>query len=72
MEFKDLQRFFSGEFTDREKTDLFNLFQKTKGKKILAIALEEGWNMSANRIESNWDSELCYNKILKKINMDFT
>lgn len=72
MKFRDLQIFFSGEFTENEKIHLFNLFQNSKEKKILTIALLEGWNMAVgNRMENVWDSDSCYNKILKQIYSDF-
>jgi len=70
MKFKDLQRFFSGEFTEKEKIHLFDLFQNSKGRKNLTIALEEGWNEAANRMGNIWDSDSCYKKILKKITSD--
>ena len=71
MKFQDLQRFFCGEFTEKEKMHLFVLAQYPKGKNILAVALEEGWNASANQTVNNWDSDSCHNKILKKITSDY-
>ena len=70
MKFRDLQRFFSGEYSEKEKLHLFDLYQNSKGKEILAIAIEEGWNESANGMGNSWDSGSCYNKILKKIILD--
>jgi hypothetical protein len=70
MKFRDLQRFFSGEFSEKEKLHLFDLSQNSKGKEILAIAIEEGWNESARGMGNTWDSDSCYNKILKNITLD--
>ncbi len=70
MKFRDLQRFFSGEFSEKEKLHLFNLSQNSKGKEILAIAIKEGWNESANGMGKIWDSGSCYNTILKKVILD--
>ncbi|MFC2115048.1 hypothetical protein ACFLTU_01135 [Bacteroidota bacterium] len=67
MKFRDLQRFFSGEFTEMEKIHLFRLTQNSKGKEILAMAIEEGWNESSDRKRNIWDSDSCFNKILGKI-----
>ncbi len=70
MKFRDLQRFFSGEFSEKEKLHLFDLSQNSKGKEILAISIKEGWNEFANGMGNIWDSDSCYNKILKKIKLD--
>ena len=70
MKFRDLQRFFSGKLTKKEKMHLLSLYQNPKGRKILSGAFEEGWNESANREGHVWDSDSCYIKILKKITSD--
>ena len=67
MKFRDLQRFFSGEFTEKEKIYLFDLSQSSKGKEILAIAFDEGWNKSANLMGNIWDSGACFDQISNKI-----
>ena len=70
MKFRDLQRFFSGELTEKEEIILFGLLQNMKEKEILAGAVEEGWIASADRKVKSWDPGPCYNKILKKITLN--
>lgn len=70
MNFRDLQRYFSGGFTEAEKIYLLSLYQNPKGREILAIAFEEGWKESANRKGPIWDSDFCFIQILKKITSD--
>ena len=70
MNFRDLQRFFSGGFTETEKIHLLSLYQDSKGREILATAFKEGWNESANGKGPIWDSHSCFIQILKKITSD--
>jgi len=70
MNFRDLQRFFSGGFKETEKIHLLSLYQNSKGREILATAFKEGWNESANGKGPIWDSDACFTQILKKITSD--
>jgi hypothetical protein len=71
MKFRDLQRFFSGEYTEEEQMNLFLLTQYPKGKKILVAAIKEGWDASSGQMGIMWDSDACFYRILKKITSDY-
>lgn len=70
MDFKELQSFFSGGFSQVEKNYLLSLFQDSNGREVLESAFEEGWNQSANGRIHNWNPDLCFMEILRKIKSD--
>ena len=70
MNFKELQRFFSGGFSKTEKAHLLNLFKKTKGIEMISTELDECWLEAANIKGPAWDSGLCFIKILMKVVQD--
>lgn len=70
MNFKDLQRFFSGKFSEKEKMHLLCLYGNSNGRKILADAFEEGWEEAFSGKGPDWDSCSCFRQILKKLESD--